>query len=178
MLERYIEKCVIRQVYLCEQLYEKESVLIDRLAEQLDVCPATIINDIDKILLLLKNALLPPLTRSIHITWFFTAGSSLSELTQTIYQGSYFLQVLYQFFDWREKLAKISEEVFISLSKVYTIRTDLWRFFEEMGYLNEEQEEVEIPEKDFRYLLLAVMNYLGENVLKKISLLLSRLVKN
>ena len=32
MLERYIEKCVIRQVYLCEQLYEKESVLIDRLA--------------------------------------------------------------------------------------------------------------------------------------------------
>lgn len=55
MLERYIEKCVIRQVYLCEQLYEKESVLIDRLAEQLDVCPATIINDIDKILLLLKE---------------------------------------------------------------------------------------------------------------------------
>ena len=70
-------------------------------------------------------------------------------------------------FDWREKLAKISEEVFISLSKVYTIRTDLWRFFEEMGYLNEEQEEVEIPEKDFRYLLLAVMNYLGKRPEKK-----------
>ncbi|MCU7699432.1 hypothetical protein ODV97_02515 [Enterococcus gallinarum] len=46
-----------------------------------------------------------------------------------------------------------------------------------MGYLNEEQEEVEIPEKDFRYLLLAVMNYLGKRP-EKISLLLSRLVKN
>ena len=96
MLERYIEKCVIRQVYLCEQLYEKESVLIDRLAEQLDVCPATIINDIDKILLLLKNALLPPLTRSIHIKWFycriFLIRAYSNHLSRIL-----FLQVLYQF---------------------------------------------------------------------------------
>lgn len=177
MLERYIEKCVIRQVYLCEQLYEKESVLIDRLAEQLDVCPATIINDIDKILLLLKERIATATHEKHTYQVVFTAGSSLSELTQTIYQGSYFLQVLYQFLIGERSWQKISEEVFISLSKVYTIRTDLWRFFEEMGYLNEEQEEVEIPEKDFRYLLLAVMNYLGKRP-EKISLLLSRLVKN
>ncbi|MFN6651747.1 DNA-binding protein [Enterococcus gallinarum] len=162
MLERYIEKCVIRQVYLCEQLYEKESMLIDRLAEQLDVCPATIINDIDKILLLLKERIATATHEKHTYQVVFTAGSSLSELTQTIYQGSYFLQVLYQFLIGERSWQKISEEVFISLSKVYTIRTDLWRFFEEMGYLNEEQEEVEIPEKDFRYLLLAVMNYLGK----------------
>ena len=138
MLERYIEKCVIRQVYLCEQLYEKESVLIDRLAEQLDVCPATIINDIDKILLLLKERIATATHEKHTYQVVLLPDLPYQSLLKPFIKDPIFTSSL-SIFDWREKLAKISEEVFISLSKVYTIRTDLWRFFEEMGYLNEEQ---------------------------------------
>jgi hypothetical protein len=166
MLERYIEKCVIRQVYLCEQLYEKNSVSIDHVAEQLDVCPATIINDIEKILLLLNKGIISATHEKHSYQVVFATGYSLSELTQIIYQGSYFLQVLYQFLRAERSWQKIAEEAFISVSKVYTIRTDLWGFFEEMDYLDEEQNEVIIPEKDFRYLLLAVMHYLGKSAEK------------
>lgn len=65
-------------------------------------------------------------------------------------------------------MAKISEEVFISIKQGLYHSDRLMEIFEEMGYLNEEQEEVEIPEKDFRYLLLAVMNYLGKRPEKSV----------
>ena len=175
MLERYIEKCVIRQVYLCEQLYEKESVLIDRLAEQLDVCPATIINDIDKILLLLKERIATATHEKHTYQVVLLPDLPYQSLLKPFIKDPIFTSSL-SIFDWREVGKNIGRGVYFIKQGLY--HSDrLMEIFEEMGYLNEEQEEVEIPEKDFRYLLLAVMNYLGKRP-EKISLLLSRLVKN
>ncbi len=47
MLKRYIEKNIFRQVYLCQQLYQKKRISIQLMAERLNACTMTINNDLD-----------------------------------------------------------------------------------------------------------------------------------
>lgn len=47
MLERYIEKNIFRQVYLCQQLYQKKEITLQAMAERLNVCTPTITNDLE-----------------------------------------------------------------------------------------------------------------------------------
>ncbi|MFQ7235396.1 MAG: helix-turn-helix domain-containing protein, partial [Enterococcus hulanensis] len=47
MLERYIEKNIFRQVYLCQQLYQKKEIELQTMAERLNVCTVTITNDLE-----------------------------------------------------------------------------------------------------------------------------------
>lgn len=46
MLERYIEKNIFRQVYLCQQLYQKKEIDLQTMAKRLKVCTITINNDL------------------------------------------------------------------------------------------------------------------------------------
>ena len=46
MFDKYIEKNISRQVYLCERLYEKRQLRVKEVAEKNDVCSATIHHDL------------------------------------------------------------------------------------------------------------------------------------
>lgn len=72
MLERYIEKNIFRQVYLCQQLYQKKKIALHTMAERLNVCTITITNDAEIITgrKLQKKNFFPP-ARSIKFGQIF-----------------------------------------------------------------------------------------------------------
>ncbi|EOH97587.1 helix-turn-helix domain-containing protein [Enterococcus pallens] len=168
MLEHFIEKNVFRQVYLCEQLYDKKTIQIHEVAEQLEVCPVTVRNDLDTIVELLEPQIQTVEKARNSCRIIFDPACSHLELTQTIYQRSNFLAILAQYLTGERNWSTMADNTFISLSKVYTIRNDLMQFLAEMDYLTEAGEVV-IPEKDYRYLLLALSRYTNQNQLTSLN---------
>lgn len=161
MLEYYLEKNIFRQAYLCEQVYDKKTLQIHEAAEQLDVCPVTVRSDLDAIIECLNSQILTVEKARNSCTIVFDPACSQLELTQTIYQRSDFLRVLSQYLLGERNWATIAANTYISLSKVYTIRNELLDFLSEMNYLREDSTTV-IPEKDYRYLLLAICRYTSQ----------------
>lgn len=168
MLEHYLEKNIFRQVYLCEQLYDKKTLQIHDAAEQLEVCPVTVRSDLDTIIDLLEPHIQLVEKGRNSCTIIFDHSYSQLELTQTIYQNSNFLSILSQYLTGERSWSAMADSVFISLSKVYTIRNDLMKFLTEMNYLTKDGETI-IPEKDYRYLLLAIIRYTNQTQLVSIT---------
>lgn len=161
MLERYIEKNIFRQVYLCQQLYQKKEVSLQVMAERLNVCTITIDNDLDVLKESFEQEILSFERTRNSCKLFFDPAYSLLELTQRLYRRSDFLRVLNDYLIGNTRWSEIAEKEFLSTSKIYQIRASIFSFAEELGYLHSEHQ-IEIPEKDLRYLLLAIAKYTGE----------------
>ncbi|MGM0213798.1 helix-turn-helix domain-containing protein [Enterococcus sp. AZ109] len=168
MLENYLERNLFRQVYLCEQLYDKKTIQLHEIAEQLEVCPSTVTNDLETIIDLLEPQIVSTSKARNRYTVVFDSTYSRLSLTQTIYQRSYFLSILGQYLAGERNWGTIAETTFISLSKVYNLRTELKSFFAELGYLKTDGT-VMIPEKDYRYLLLSVVQYTNQTELTQLN---------
>lgn len=161
MLKRYIEKNIFRQVYLCQQLYQKKRISIQLMAERLNACTVTINNDLD----LLKETFgqeIATFERTRDTCFIaFDSTYSLLELTQRIYRRSDFLRVLNEYLKGNTHWAEIAEKEFLSTSKIYQIRKDIFTFAKELGYPYS-SHAIDFPEKDIRYLLLAISRYTGD----------------
>ncbi len=55
MIEEYIEKNILRQLFLCGQFYVNKEVNLEKLSNLLHVCKTTLLNDINNIKKNLKN---------------------------------------------------------------------------------------------------------------------------
>lgn len=86
----------------------------------------------------------------------FDSSFSRLALTQLIYQRSDFFNVLGHYLSGEHNWSNIADTTFISLSKVYNLRNELINFFKQMQYLNADGH-FEIPEKDYRSLLLTII---------------------
>lgn len=158
MLESYIEKNILRKVHICEHVFEFQEIEMDELADQLEVSTPTIQHDIESIIDQLDYCI-ESVTKDHHIYCIiFKSGISRSELTQTIYQSSYFLRFLAHYFEGEFSSTQLAEDEFISLSKVYAVKKIVLDFFKENGYLTEKQ--IIIPEFDTRNILLALTRYI------------------
>ena len=49
MIEEYIEKNILRQLFLCGQFYVNKEVNLEKLSYLLHVCTTTLLNDINNI---------------------------------------------------------------------------------------------------------------------------------
>ncbi|NVD82035.1 hypothetical protein HV425_00375 [Enterococcus faecium] len=49
MIEEYIEKNILRQLFLCGQFYVNKEVNLEKLSYLLHVCKTTLLNDINNI---------------------------------------------------------------------------------------------------------------------------------
>lgn len=49
MIEEYIEKNILRQLFLCGQFYVNKEVNLEKLSNLLHVCKTTLLNDINNI---------------------------------------------------------------------------------------------------------------------------------
>lgn len=161
MLEKYIEKNIFRQIYLCQQLYQKKEITLQDMAERLNVCTITISNDLD----LLEESFESEITsfeksRS-SCRASFDPSYSLLELTQRIYRRSDFLRVLNDFLKGDTHWSEIAEKEFLSTSKIYQIRATIFSFADELGYLLP-NHQIQFPEKDLRCLLLTIARYTGD----------------
>ena len=161
MLERYIEKNIFRQVYLCQQLYQKKEITLQTMGERLNVCTPTISNDLDVLRESFAQEIISFERTRNTCKVFFDPAYPLLELTQRIYRRSDFLRVLNDFLIGNTHWSEIAEKEFLSTSKIYQIRANIFDFAKELGYVSSKQE-IKLPEKDLRYLLLAIARYTGE----------------
>ena len=161
MLERYIEKNIFRQVYLCQQLYQKKKIALHTMAERLNVCTITITNDLELLKESFGQEILTFERTKNTCKASFSSAYSLLELTQRIFRRSDFLRVLNDFLSGNTHWSEIAEKEFLSTSKIYQIRADIFEFAEELGYLQSDHT-IKLPEKDLRYLLLAISRYTGD----------------
>ena len=161
MLERYIEKNIFRQVYLCQQLYQKKEIELQTMAERLNVCTVTITNDLE----VLRESFTQEITtfekNRNTCSVSFDPAYSLLELTQRIYRRSDFLRVLNDYLIGNTHWSEIAEKEFLSTSKIYQIRADIFAFAEELGCLQQDRQ-IKPREKDLRYLFLAIARYTGD----------------
>lgn len=161
MLERYIEKNIFRQAYLCQQLYQKKEITLQTMAERLNVCTITINNDLDVLKESFEQEIIAFERTRNSCRVSFDPAYPLLELTQRIYRRSDFLRVLNDFLIGNTHWSEIAEKEFLSTSKIYQIRANIFAFAEELGYLQKDHQ-VKLPEKDLRYLFLAITRYTGD----------------
>lgn len=168
MLENYLEKNIFRQVYLCEQLYENRTIHIHELAEQLQVSSITITNDLEAIIEGLAQHIVTSTKGRNSCTVTFDPSCSCLSVTQTIYRRSYFLRILGLYLAGERNWGNMAQAAYISLSKVYHLRSGLRTFFADLDYLQEDGT-IQIPEKDYRYLLLSVVRCTNQTDLVQIN---------
>lgn len=130
MLERYIEKNIFRQVYLCQQLYQKKKIALHTMAERLNVCTITITNDLELLKESFGQEILTFERTKNTCKASFSSAYSLLELTQRIFRRSDFLRVLNDFLSGNTHWSEIAEKEFLSTSKIYQIRADIFEFAE------------------------------------------------
>ncbi len=71
MIEEYIEKNILRQLFLCGQFYVNKEVNLEKLSYLLHVCKTTLLNDINNIKKNLKNKLFIRIEKKIVTLYIF-----------------------------------------------------------------------------------------------------------
>ncbi len=71
MIEEYIEKNILRQLFLCGQFYVNKEVNLEKLSNLLHVCKTTLLNDINNIKKNLKNKLFIRIGKRIVTLYIF-----------------------------------------------------------------------------------------------------------
>lgn len=159
MIEKYIERNVLREVYLCEQLYEFQEIHISQTAKLLGVTTPTLLKDLAKLVNSLEYCIEEHWKEKLVYKIIFKKGIALAELTQFLYAQSYFLKFLDYYFQGNITSIEIANLEYISLSKVYVSKKIVLDFFKENNYLK--YKEVFIPEFDTRNILLALVRYIN-----------------
>ncbi|WP_053812852.1 helix-turn-helix domain-containing protein [Enterococcus faecium] len=164
-MKGFIEKSVLRRVYLCEKIFENKEIDFITSAKILDVSWQTIKNDIDYITDELSEEIEFIYVKKRKVNIKFKKDVPLLSLTQKIYRDSYFLDFLYHYFEGKFNSYQLSEIEYLSLSKVYLVKKKVIDFFKRYDYVNE-NDEIEIPEFDFRNLALLIERYTGWKVIE------------
>ncbi|EMF0408984.1 HTH domain-containing protein, partial [Enterococcus faecium] len=114
MLEKYIEKDILRQVKILEYFYERRQLTMQELIDDLNVNKKTIIKDFSKIEQSIENVACFKVTDKGRIN-FYLMGET--------------------------KYITYVEEEYISVSKAFKLRKEVQKFLKVSGYLNEEERE-------------------------------------
>jgi hypothetical protein len=162
MLHEFIEKNINRKVYICEQLYLFGEINISQIATILETSKPTIMNDIKFIIdKLQENKLIQKHTRTkdkIHIE--FNKNFSILKSTQLLYNESLFLRFLIHYFENQFSIIELQKIEFLSIGTIYKFKKLVLDFFDKLGYLKENNQII-IPEFDYRNILLIVFRYTG-----------------
>lgn len=137
MLEKYIEKDILRQVKILEYFYERRQLTMQELIDDLNVNKKTIIKDFSKIEQSIENVACFKVTDKGRIN-FYLMGET--------------------------KYITYVEEEYISVSKAFKLRKEVQKFLKVSGYLNEEERETKNELKK-RFFLLSI--WMRSNLLDK-----------
>lgn len=157
MLGNYIEKNILRSVYICEQGFVEKNIKIDKLCEILKVTKITIYNDLKNLKELIPQALISYTIEHDVCTLNFKKDITLQEITKTIYDHSLFLKGLFDCLNGNFNARLFADKEFISLSKAYKLKTAIWTFFEDNNYIIDDQ--IHLPERDYRLIILSLSSY-------------------
>lgn len=92
MIEAYLEKNILRQVFLCGQFYNKKKISLDALSKLLQVCKTTLLNDIKDIKKELATEIIYEKREKDTYSLYFSSGVPRFFLMQKLIAPSLFLK--------------------------------------------------------------------------------------
>lgn len=152
MIDKYIEKDIVRQVKVTEYLFELKQIDIQQVADLLGVSRMTIKRDIERILLLDSRIQLVE-EKGVHTTINFWPEATRYELIKKVYNQSYFLKVCYLYLSGERNYLKISEREHISVAKVFSVKKKVEEFFKKVGVMTEDGR---FEEDEFKHRLITL----------------------
>lgn len=155
MLEKYIEKDILRQVKILEYFYERRQLTMQELIDDLNVNKKTIIKDFSKIEQCIEHMAYFKVTDKGKINFYLIENKNSLELVKKIYNRSLFLRTCCRYLMGEKKYITYVEEEYISVSKAFKLRKEVQNFLKVSGYLNETEKETENELKK-RFFLLSI----------------------
>ena len=122
MIDNFIEKDIIRRVKITYVLYECRPVKIGELAENMNASFNTIKKDCQKIASKLEDDIVSYSISRSELSFQFKQDTSCYELVRKLYADSPFLKVCYRYLLGKNNYTAISEEEFISVTKVFNLK--------------------------------------------------------
>lgn len=162
MLEQFLERNIFRRVYICEQLFDYQKINIKDMGEVLGVCSITIDNDIKDLINKLDEHIEQFSRKRNLYTVIFKECISVEHLIHSLYSDSCFLQTLGYFLKGTCSIMELTELEYISISKAYESKNNVINFFKQYGYIK--NQEIKIPELDYRYMILMLVEYTGYDI--------------
>lgn len=166
MIDNFLEKDILRRVKITYVLYECGEINIGELADNMDVSFNTIKKDCKKIASKFERELSSYSISRSHLTFNFKPDTTCYELVRKLYSDSLFLKVCYRFL-LGNSYASIAEEEFISVSKVFSLKQKVEKYFKQGLGRNSNKEIAFDNEVKVRLIYLALwMRGIGINDLK------------
>lgn len=160
MFEEYIEKNILRQLFLCEQFYTKKEVDLVFFSELLGVCKTTLLNDINCLKKELADDILQTKRKKDTYFMYFTPSIPLFSLLQKLAIHSLFLITCRLFLKGETDYIQLTEKEFVSVSKAYCLRKQVLDFLGRCGIRIENHQPV-FTELEHRLLELTLSLRLG-----------------
>lgn len=90
MIEEYIEKNILRQLFLCGQFYVNKEVNLEKLSNLLHVCKTTLLNDINNIKKEFEEQIAYTHREKDRYTLYFSEHIPRCKIMQQLSQNSLF----------------------------------------------------------------------------------------
>ncbi len=142
VIEKYVEKDIMRQIKVMEYLFELKRIHIQEIANLLEVSKVTIKRDIEKILFIESRIKVISETSTI-IEVQFWKNATRYELIKKIYYQSHFLRVCSLYLMGQNNYMKIVEKEHISIAKAFNLKKQVEDFFITTGIMNESKVFIE-----------------------------------
>ena len=118
MIEEYIEKNILRQLFLCGQFYVNKEVNLEKLSYLLHVCKTTLLNDINNIKKEFEEQIVYTHREKDCYTLYFSEHIPRCKIMQQLTQNSLFLKTCLLYLEENEPdYLQLTECEFISVSK-------------------------------------------------------------
>lgn len=154
MIEKYVEKDIIRQIKVAEYLFELKRIKITDIADFLNVNKVTIKRDIEKILFI-EPKIKIVFENASTIEVKFWKNATRYELIKKLYYQSNFLRVCSYYLLGETNYLKIAEKEHISIAKVFNLKKKAEEFFIASGIMDESKNFME-DELKYRTIILTI----------------------
>ncbi|WP_165005657.1 MULTISPECIES: DNA-binding protein [unclassified Enterococcus] len=160
MIEEYIEKSILRQLFLCGQFYVNKEINLDTCSTLLQVCKTTLLNDIKNLTKELEESIVYRQREKERYSLYFSENVSRFQLMQRIARHSLFLKTCLLYLENEPDYIQLTEIEFVSVSKAYSLKKQVLSYFQECG-ITIEHCSPRFSEMERRLLLLNVYYRLG-----------------
>ncbi|WP_206855639.1 DNA-binding protein [Candidatus Enterococcus mangumiae] len=130
MIEHYLEKNLLRQLFLCGQFYINKEVHLPTTATLLHVCQTTLLNDIKSLSRELSDQIIYHSKEKETYSLYFEPTTPRFQLMQRISRPSLFLKTCLLYLEDEPDYIQLTELEFVSVSKAYALKKQVLDYFQ------------------------------------------------
>lgn len=130
MIEHYLEKNLLRQLFLCGQFYVNKEVDLPTTATLLHVCQTTLLNDIKSLSRELSDQIIYQSKEKETYSLYFAPTTSRFQLMQRLSRPSLFLKTCLLYLEDEPDYIQLTELEFVSVSKAYALKKQVLDYFQ------------------------------------------------